>query len=293
MWDGRLSTVKVLYFFNRYTAPIVLGIDVYDKGTLSRSLTTTFCQTWLITEGCWTIVSLACIHWLVILRVWSLYGRTRPVLLLLTFLFLVYFAATVTLWVFGARWMKQFSAPSSFNLCVGRVPSWMWTIWIPSLFLETALFILLLIKAIQHNRKRVNTPVLSVLYFDGFLYFLVISFCSLYNMFVWLFAPPTLVLLSKYWTTSVCIVAGSRLVLDLRNVHYQYSQGTENFEMLRTAPAETWKTMQSFANANLTAHFDMDDSLDQYPESAEEKLERSWSKSSQYHTWETNYPRAI
>ncbi|KZS95999.1 hypothetical protein SISNIDRAFT_333397 [Sistotremastrum niveocremeum HHB9708] len=245
----------------------------------------------MVAEGSWTILVMGSIHWLVVLRIWSLYERSRIMLLILTFVFLIYFIATAAIWAISVNFMKASFTPSSLNICVGTIAPWLWTIWIPSLLLETFLFVLLFIKSIQHYRKKVNTPVLSVLYFDGFLYFLVISSCSLFNLFVWLLAPPSLIYLAKYWTSAICNIAGYRLVLDLRNVHYQYSQGTENFEMLRTTPGETWKTMGSFGNTNMTvtdSRMDLDDF-----DSPQDQTESRWAKSSDYHTWETNYPQAI
>ncbi|KEP46981.1 putative transmembrane protein [Rhizoctonia solani 123E] len=72
-------------------------------------------------------------------------------------------------------------------------------------------------EAIEHSRKKINTPVLYVLYRDGIVYFLVICCCSIFNMMVWLLAPPTLVALSKYFVLAIIPTMGSRLVLNLRS----------------------------------------------------------------------------
>ncbi|CAE6427253.1 unnamed protein product, partial [Rhizoctonia solani] len=103
-----------------------------------------------------------------------------------------------------------------FHLCFGQISPHLWACWLPALLFESFLFILTLIKATEHSHKRINTPVLYVLYRDGIVYFVVICCCSIFNMVVWLFAPPTLVALSKYFVLSFIPTMGSRLVLNLR-----------------------------------------------------------------------------
>ncbi|CCO30249.1 hypothetical protein BN14_04275 [Rhizoctonia solani AG-1 IB] len=103
-----------------------------------------------------------------------------------------------------------------FRLCFADVSPHLWTCWLPALIFESFVFIMTVIKAIEHSKNKVNTPVVHVLYRDGIIYFIVISLCSMFNMMVWLLAPPTLVALSKYFVLCVVPTMGARLVLNLR-----------------------------------------------------------------------------
>jgi hypothetical protein len=113
------------------------------------------------------------------------------------------------------------------NICFGNLPSYLWAIWLPSIIFETVVFSLTLSKAIQHKQSRVNTPILSTLYRDGFLYFLFIAANSACNLIFWAIASPTKVLLVKYLSTAVTITAGSHLILDLREVGHATTQLSE------------------------------------------------------------------
>ncbi|KZT37398.1 hypothetical protein SISSUDRAFT_864056 [Sistotremastrum suecicum HHB10207 ss-3] len=213
----------------------------------------------MVAEGSWTILVMGSIHWLVVLRIWSLYERSRIMLLILTFVFLIYFIATAAIWAISVNFMKASFTPSSLNICVGTIAPWLWTIWIPSLLLETFLFVLLFIKSIQHYRKKVNTPVLSVLYFDGFLYFLVISSCSLFNLFVWLLAPVSMLRYTIMPHPKFHSTAQSNLsceILDFSDLqHRRIPVGLGSAERtlpifprnrkLRNAPNDTWRDLEN------------------------------------------------
>ncbi|KAJ1306088.1 hypothetical protein OPQ81_010800 [Rhizoctonia solani] len=217
IWKQQRSWVSVFFVLNRYITPLVLIVDIYDKGGLNDSLPRSFCVGWYFAEAAWNLVAFGLIHALVSLRVHAIWGRPRWLSITLAILFLIYFVVTV---VIAAKFQIEYADTVAFNpifkLCFAAVSPHLWMCWLPALVFECFVFILTLIKAIEHSKRKVNTPVVRVLYRDGIIYFIVISLCSMFNMMVWLLAPPTLVALSKYFVLCVVPTMGARLVLNLR-----------------------------------------------------------------------------
>ncbi|KZW00921.1 hypothetical protein EXIGLDRAFT_761215 [Exidia glandulosa HHB12029] len=257
IWKGRFNTVKALYLFNRVVTPLVLAFDLYDKGGLARNLTPTVCVS-LFLVRCLTLCSFVKCHYkstggepyspspqftasplqalrhfrakahagIVALRVWTLYGRSRLVLFVFILLFSAYFGATAVVWGLAAAEISEtiYPSPLLVNLCYTVIPPWMWYLWLPSIVFECVIFLLTVYKAWQHWQTDINTPILTVLYRDGFVYFFVISCLSLVNLFIWLWAPPSLALLFKYFSLPAVNVVAFRLVLDLRDAGLQARQ---------------------------------------------------------------------
>ncbi|CAE6417605.1 unnamed protein product [Rhizoctonia solani] len=190
IWKQKRSLVSTAFALIRYVTPLVLIIDLYDKGGLTHYIPDAFCLGWYYGETVWNLCAFALIHGLVALRI--------------AYKYQVEFSYTV-------------AYSTLFRVCFSQISSHLWACWLPALVFESFLFILTLIKAIEHSRQKINTPVLYVLYRDGIVYFLVICCCSIFNMMVWLLAPPTLAALSKYFVLAIIPTMGSRLILNLRS----------------------------------------------------------------------------
>ncbi|KAG8714808.1 hypothetical protein FRC09_017223 [Ceratobasidium sp. 395] len=238
VWKAdKRNVVTWLFLVNRYLVPIVLGIDLYDKGGLASRLTKKFCQRWFVIEGYINVLSFAAVHALVAMRVNAVWGRRKWVTTLLWASGSLYILGTLAIISPGLfQVLDQVSflrGPSNanlnvarskvepnpiFNVCFGTITSYFWTVWIPPITFEAIIFTLTVIKAIEHRHKNIKTPVAYTLYRDGFLYFVVISLCSIFPLIVWLAGPPTLVAMPKYFTMAVVNVMGFRLVLNLRGL---------------------------------------------------------------------------
>ncbi|KAG9123705.1 hypothetical protein FRC07_014220 [Ceratobasidium sp. 392] len=204
---------------NRYLVPVVLGIDLYDKGGLASRLTKTFCQRWFVIEGYINVLSFAAVHALVAMRVNAVWGRRKWVAMLLWASGSMYLVGTLAIISPGLfQVLDQVEPNPILNVCFGTITSYFWTVWIPPITFEVVIFTLTVIKAVEHRHRNVKTPVAYTLYRDGFLYFIVISLCSIFPLIVWLAGPPTLVAMPKYFTMAVVNVMGFRLVLNLRGL---------------------------------------------------------------------------
>ncbi|KAH7341343.1 hypothetical protein B0J17DRAFT_256913 [Rhizoctonia solani] len=220
VWKAdKQNMVTWLFFLNRYIVPIILGIDLYDKGGLASYLSTNFCQVWFVIEGYLNVLSFAAVHALVAMRVNAVWGRRKWVTILLWTSGALYIIGTLAIISPGIfQVLDQVGPNPVFNVCFGTITNYFWTVWIPPILFELIIFTLTIIKAIEHRHKNVKTPVAYTLYRDGFLYFLIIMMCSIFPLIVWLAGPPTLVAMPKYFTQAVVNVMGFRLVLNLRGL---------------------------------------------------------------------------
>ncbi|CUA70844.1 hypothetical protein RSOLAG22IIIB_04326 [Rhizoctonia solani] len=211
------NAVTWLFFLNRYIVPIILAIDVYDKGGLASHLSTQFCQVWFVIEGYLNVLSFA--GSLVAMRVYAVWGRRKWVSILLWSGGTLYIVGTLSIISPGLFQILDQVAPNPiFNVCFGTITTYFWTVWIPPIIFEVIIFTLTIIKAIEHRHKNVKTPVAYTLYRDGFLYFIVIMICSIFPLIVWVAGPPTLVAMPKYFTQALVNIMGFRLVLNLRGL---------------------------------------------------------------------------
>lgn len=217
IWRARWTPVKVVFLINRYFMPCTIAFGIYGWSGKATWITRSTCKAYIVADAYSVIAFFCTLHWIVAMRTWALWSRTVVMGVVIWGSFAIYLSAAVAT---TAKAMIDYQPTPLFgtNVCVGNLPSYFWCLWLPSIVFETVLFVLTAIKAIQHHRKRVETPILTTLYRDGFLYFVFICLNSFMNLLIWAVAPPGYVILYKFFSTSICAVAGAHLVLDLIHV---------------------------------------------------------------------------
>lgn len=214
IWNAKKGVVSTIFLLNRYCIPVVLALDIYESfGNAAASIL--FCKVWTIVQSYVTIFSYISIHAIV---AWRLYAILRG-------------KAWVawTLWIAGflnfaisAGITTASLIPTIANLrpfhhaCVVSAPRYIWAIWLPSVFFETLLFGLTIVAMIYQGQRHSLTSLSLLLYRDGMLYFVAVTFCSLFSLMVWALAGPDLLGLARYFTLAMVNVAGARLVLNLK-----------------------------------------------------------------------------
>ncbi|KAH8118012.1 hypothetical protein DFH11DRAFT_1503620 [Phellopilus nigrolimitatus] len=227
IWKAPTSTISLIYLANRYIIPLMLAIDIYDRLGLANppsvavrilnNMRSTSCKAWIWVEAYVTVFSFMSMHGLVAMRVHALFGGSRLLKTLLRTAFVLYVLPTLGLlgtWLYQGQ--GSLTVEPVFNTCFEEISPMLWTIWLPSLFLETLLFFLTTLKAIREARRNVYHPISSILYRDGIMYFLAIAAATMFCMFVWLIGSPLYEGLAKYWATAIVNIAGCRLVLSLK-----------------------------------------------------------------------------
>jgi len=196
---------------------LILAVDIYDRMGLANPPSLLFCQTWVWIEGYITVASFMSMHALVAMRVNALHGGKKSIKILLWVAWILYAIPTASLLAVGlAQSQDTLGIAPFFNICYEQISGVLWTVWLPSLAFESLIFVLTVSKAIEEARRHVFSPISSILYRDGILYFLAIAVSSIFCMFVWLLGTPYYEGLAKYWATAIVNVAGCRLVISLK-----------------------------------------------------------------------------
>ncbi|KAM5534441.1 hypothetical protein V8D89_011908 [Ganoderma adspersum] len=224
IWSARWSTVKVLYVANRYGSLVFLGACTLQTLGIWRSTAPEFCYNSTLALSLIQFASYASVHVLVLLRAWATWGRHVKILLVLATLFVIYAATSIAILTWGIVSVGYDAYPFSFvvGTCIEYIPSLSWILWIPSLILECAIFILTMVSIRKfdfHLHLAWQLPIVRVIMRDAILYFGLTLFSSLFNIFVWAFyGDRPLNMLATTFTLCLMIAAGQRLVLDLRKV---------------------------------------------------------------------------
>ncbi|KAJ1302543.1 hypothetical protein OPQ81_002860 [Rhizoctonia solani] len=262
VWNRPTDIVSILFLANRYATPLILAVDIYDKGGLTRQLSTRFCKIWFVAEGYMNFLLLAVIHCmdtnsslltpyqsvpivLMVIRVNALYGKRKKIARVLYTAYALYFVATFSIITPGMfQALKTFYAENQFlHVCWGKLVDYFWLTWVPALALETLVFGLTAYKAWSFSREKMNVPVARTLYHDGFQYYIVVLLCTLFPLLVWTEAPSTLDAMPKYAGMAIVNIMGFRLVLNLRR-HTQDSVRISTFGSYEMTPSPSPRTTE-------------------------------------------------
>jgi len=216
IWNARQGLVSVIFLLNRYIVPLVLAVDIYETMGLSSGPTSVlFCKVWTVVQSYITIASFMSIHAIVAWRLYALHGGQAWI--------------RRTLWVAAILYVSSSTAIITASLipiisdlrpyhheCVGTIPTYLWTAWLPSVVFETLLFGLTVVAMLRQEQRRSFSTLSLLLYRDGMLYFVAVTICSLFSLLVWALAGPSLIGLARYFALAMVNLAGSRLVLNLK-----------------------------------------------------------------------------
>ncbi|KAG8951961.1 hypothetical protein FRC04_005294 [Tulasnella sp. 424] len=219
IWRKPKSLVSYAFLFNRYAVPVFMALDIYQIIGTARNVPDRFCHEWLYVESVLQIVCHGIAHWLAALRVRALHSSKRWIDLVLYVSGAFYIVtAFVVLFLVLVDIDKTYAWSTTLNMCFGDFPSWMYWCWVPGLLFEVVLFSLIIVKAVRDWRRDIDFPITRLLYRDGFLYFIVIAACSIFNIIAWAALPTSMVALAKYFAFALVAVMSSRIVLNLRTL---------------------------------------------------------------------------
>ncbi|KAI0737710.1 hypothetical protein C8Q80DRAFT_299398 [Daedaleopsis nitida] len=224
IWPTRWSTIKIIYFIVRYGNLIFLTFGMLQNMGKWWSDTHLFCYQSTMAISLIQLASFGLLHVLLLLRAWATWGRHIRVLIILVVLFIVYAVATCSMGGFAiaAAGPDDYTFSNVTKTCLTPVSPTAWIVWLPSLLLECAVFVLTMYSLRQYHfdySVERHNPIVRVIARDGMIYFAVAVFNSLFNIFVWVFlGVGPLNMLATTWTLCVMLCANIRLVLDLRQV---------------------------------------------------------------------------
>ncbi|KIM76345.1 hypothetical protein PILCRDRAFT_826328 [Piloderma croceum F 1598] len=204
IWPRPWSIVQMIFLTNRYVNLVTLGIVNAQRAGLYRSTSPSFCFNFNLFSTVIMFSSFASIHVLVLLRAWALWEGRRKIAKALIALFVVYVATCVSLFTYGIVLGGYYAyvIPDIVGTCISIIPSWAWTIWLPSILLECI------------------SPLVRTLYRDGIAYFSASLFSGLCNIVTWvLYQEDPRNMLATMICLCLVNIAGQRLVLGLRIIN--------------------------------------------------------------------------
>ncbi|KAJ6555705.1 hypothetical protein DFH09DRAFT_1491976 [Mycena vulgaris] len=239
IWTLPLGLPKVLFLINRYIVPPMLIFDgtvptIYD---LPDSLCN-FIAKWTSWP---TIISLATVELILIIRVLAICGQRKIVRLCLTGLFIwkskrCEMIAWVTLAVLIMNRTTASLGGQLFPGCLFSAPTYFFAAWIPPVVFESIIILITLYNmSLYHWSKEVNATrvnsALRILARDSMIYFLIMFSVLLSNLFIARFGHDFLGSLLIAPSSVIACVGAARMMMNLRELTGDEDPRTRNFEI--------------------------------------------------------------
>jgi len=218
MWPcDRIEIGKVLFFLNRYLVPAEYVVTLYGfLGTPSIPI----CKALYTFQEFSSLASLAVVQIVLMTRTWILWGANKMLLATLIVYLVGCLYATGILLRFIGNGQDYLVDP---DLRIGCVviqdpdPKF-WMFWLPVIGFDLVLFILTLVKVIQHHRELIHGPLVDILHRDGLIYFALSLGLGIGNMLIYALAPPHYKSVALPVMTAILCVTCSRMLLNVRHV---------------------------------------------------------------------------
>ncbi|KAF5369990.1 hypothetical protein D9758_001307 [Tetrapyrgos nigripes] len=210
------SLSKVLYLLNRYLAEILLGLEI-RRGRLYSI------------QGYLNMILIWIASFVMMMRIYAIYSRSRYITISLIFLLVVEVAAMLGFRV--SSLLRIYPAPEGLLCARLGIPVYFPGFWIVPAAVETVLFAFLVCSGIQYARTRKiwsSSVILDVLLRDHVIYFLVIEVIFICNVVSTLYVMKHKVDAGKIpwlqipYALSLAFMCNlvSRLILNLQAAYY-------------------------------------------------------------------------
>ncbi|EGN93844.1 hypothetical protein SERLA73DRAFT_188957, partial [Serpula lacrymans var. lacrymans S7.3] len=215
IWKQSMSTGKILFLLNRYIPEIDLFI-LMNSYTNEAIHSEKVCLLWFQIDSWLGIFNVVVIDLIMLLRTWALWRRSRIVLVILSTLLVLCICAAAGATLYASIAVVHEPSPGNLRPCETGFPRTeiLYGLWVAIIVYDTAIVILLLVKAIP--ALRLNVPIIDQLLKDGIQYFVMILFTSIANVIVINAAPPALATMLFTFYRVMTATLGSRMVLNIR-----------------------------------------------------------------------------
>ncbi|KAF8585799.1 hypothetical protein K439DRAFT_1022874 [Ramaria rubella] len=212
IWRAKWSWSKALFLFNRYTVPFCITITTYQLSGLSGTGLST--EAWLVISPLLGAASLAIANVFVVQRVYALWSRSKQMLKLTVTVFVLVYIATLVLTVLAIVELRPLISYSPIiGTCViSQKPKMFIGAFSVPLFFDIFLFMLTCWNAFDRPRH-MHTAIVKQLYFDGVVYFIVLSSLRLFNICVVAAAPLAYMQLGVYFIWAMITATINRMLI--------------------------------------------------------------------------------
>ncbi|KAF9465437.1 hypothetical protein BDZ94DRAFT_1320256 [Collybia nuda] len=224
IWSAPKNLTSTIFLLNRYIVPAIILVQFYEKFAPVHTLE--FCKVWVFLQGYLTCILYVSLHVMMAMRVAAIHNNSSKIKRFLWVGGIFYAVSSIGLFTAGGLYIIA-EQLSPLGICLAMVPTFVWSIWVPTLVVESVLFIITVYSAANRfsNCKNFGTFYHS-LFRDGIVYFLVIICSTMAALIVWAEAPHTLNELARPFSLCVVTVVGSRLTLNLKLLVLEESQAT-------------------------------------------------------------------
>ncbi|KAJ7133164.1 hypothetical protein C8R44DRAFT_870602 [Mycena epipterygia] len=196
MWRSGISTTNTIYLWNRYFTLIALS---YDASVQLRPFKSDS------GEAATSTLILATVDFILVLRVWILYGKKRV---------LLYFLVPMIGYYWDLSWPLTGCYPH------GNVPRYFAFYSVPVLVVSMTMFLMTAYKCgktlLTHGRARM--PIYNMFLRDGIFWFVAIFVTFIPEVIIWARARQTLAELLIAPGLAVTSIIGSRVLLNIKGL---------------------------------------------------------------------------
>ncbi|KAJ7263580.1 hypothetical protein B0H12DRAFT_281276 [Mycena haematopus] len=220
MWSSRWGLAKGVYLWNRYFSLIAISLNT--SVILREIPTETVCIGWLKVQGITSTIVIGTVDFVLMLRVWIMYGRPRLFAWLFLALGLAEVATMVAVDFVAYAQMKQYVhlGPILSGCYAYNVPRFLTVYAAVPLFVTFIMFAMTLYKCIstlRHTEHRVM-PVWRLFLRDGVLWFLAVFAAAGAALLIWTMRRQTVKQLLVVPALVVYSTVASRTLLNIKAI---------------------------------------------------------------------------
>jgi len=227
VWKSPWNTTKALFLFVRYFTPISSILSVVAPLQPQFSLTESCLVSFAFLSLSLTLTHAAA-DLLLIIRVFAIWDRSKKVMFILLPIcattYIVQAIANVHYYVL----IKAKHATDEFCF-TWHATNVMYAGWSLAIVLDTTAFVLTLIMAVRHwNARQINTPLLSVFYRDGLIYYLILPLLQIFRLAGSVVGTVYTITFGTSAVRSFTAILVTRMFLNLRAVrtHEEWAAAT-------------------------------------------------------------------
>ncbi|KIP04114.1 hypothetical protein PHLGIDRAFT_37096 [Phlebiopsis gigantea 11061_1 CR5-6] len=218
VWRSRTSLPKFLYIFIRYFGLALLLVGSAEAS--NTKVTDKVCRSFTLYNSIASQLVIVAVQATLAIRVYALFGRTKPMMAIIGGLFLGTIITMFTITGVALQKIVSVPAPAPLSGCFGvNIPSYFTYVWTPSLCFECFLFILTLYQLYQTVKTRAaKMPITTLFFRDGTVYFAVAFVAFFIQTILYHQKNAVLAQVAICWLQALLCIAGPRLLLNLRDL---------------------------------------------------------------------------
>ncbi|KAF6765466.1 hypothetical protein DFP72DRAFT_203941 [Ephemerocybe angulata] len=242
IWPNPWNTTKLLFFFIRYF-PVILQITIMFLGTPPFTFSHHDCYIWNVYQALATTLVIACVDYILILRVFALYPRNRVVHYILFSMYIVELgtiSVCMGLSVPGLGYDETctvVSAPLPFLIAAGAPIAY-----------QTLLFVLTgwkFFEAVKSGWGHI--PIMKLLMRDGTWAFMILFVILVSEALLYTLATEAYSGVLYGWLNTMFSFCGYRILLNLHELNVSQSRRTSALGASRTRDVVQFSTHFEFS----------------------------------------------